>query len=104
MNYEILFELFVFRDHTRVYLRFDTQQESDGTRIYQTYEFEATIELAEQFREQILNIIQLKNPKGRELYEQQQQQQRRDNTRKRRSIFNIIGGGIGGNSGSASKS
>lgn len=90
------------RDRTRVYLRFDTQQESDGTRIYQTYEYDTTIELAEQFREQILNIIKLKNPQGRDLYEQQQQ--RRDNTRKRRSIFNIIGGGLGGNSGSSSKS
>jgi len=89
------------RDRTRVYLIFDSQQESDGSHIFQTYELESTVEITEQFRDQILNIIKLKNPQGRDIYEQQQQ--RRDNTRKRRSIFNIIGGGIG-NSGSSTKS
>jgi hypothetical protein len=58
------------------------------------------VEIAEHFRDQILNIIKLKNPQGRDTYEQQQ---RRDITKKRRSIFNIIGGGMG-NSGSSSKS
>jgi len=86
------------RDRTRVYLVFDTQQESDGTRTFQTYELESTVEIAEHFRDQILNIIQLKNPQGRDIYEQQQQQ--RDNTKKRRSILNMIGVG----SGSSSKS
>ena len=93
----------MFVDRTRVYLRFEIQQESDGSRNYQTYDLESTVEIAEQFRDQILNIIKLKNPQGRDTYEQQQQQ-RRDNTRKRRSIFNIIGGGSIGTSGSSSKS
>ena len=48
-------------DRTRIYLRFDSQQESDGSRGYQTYDFEAAVEVAEQFRDQILNIIKLKN-------------------------------------------
>ncbi|UJR32976.1 hypothetical protein I4U23_020439 [Adineta vaga] len=74
------------RDRTRIYLIFESQQESDGSRTFQTYEFESTIELAEQFH----------------TYEEQQQL-RRDNTKKRRSIFNIIGAGIG-NSGSSTKS
>jgi hypothetical protein len=90
-----------FIEHTRVYLVFESQQESDGSRTFETYELETTVEIAEQFRDQILNIIQLKNPLGRDTYEQQQQ--RRDITKKRRSIFNIIGAGIG-NSGSSSKS
>lgn len=89
-------------DRTRIYLVFDIQQESDGSRAFQTYEFESTVESAEQFRDQILSIIQLKNPQGREAYEEQQQS-RRDPTKKRRSIFNIIGAGIG-NSGSSAKS
>jgi intergrase/recombinase len=91
----------IFIDRTRVHLIYDSQQESDGSRIFQTYELESTVEIAEQFRDQILNIIKLKNPQGRDIYEQQQQ--RRDTTKKRRSIFNLIGGGIG-NSGSATKS
>jgi intergrase/recombinase len=91
----------IFIDRTRVSLIFDSQQESDGSRTFQTYELESTVEIAEQFRDQILNIIKLKNPQGRDIYEQQQQ--RRDNAKKRRSIFSLIGGGIG-NSGSANKS
>ena len=105
INKLIIFVFYI--DRTRIYLRFECQPESDGTRNYQTYDLESTVEIAEQFRDQILNIIKLKNPQGRDIYEQQQQ--RRDNTRKRRSIFNIIAGGgggssSGGNSGSAAKS
>lgn len=97
----------LFLDRTRIYLRFESQQESDGSRTYQTYDLESTVELAEQFRDQILSIIKLKNPQGRDTYEQQLQ--RRDTTRKRRSIFSIIGGGgagggSGNNSGSSTKS
>ncbi len=88
-------------DRTRVYLRFDSQQESDGKRGYQTYDFESTVEIAEKFREQILNIIKLKNPQGRDTYEQQQQQGH-ESTKKRRSIFDRIGGI--GNSASSAKS
>ena len=91
-------------DRTRVFLVFETQQESDGTRTHETYELETTIELAEQFRDQILNIIKLKNPDGRTSFEQQQQQQQqqqRDGTKKRRSILNLIGGSIGSNNASS---
>ena len=70
--------------------------------MFQTYDFESTVEAAEQFRDQILNIIKLKNPQGREMYEEQQQS-RRGPPKKRRSIFNIIGAGMG-NSGSSAKS
>ena len=92
-------------DRTRVYLRLESQQESDGSRTYQIFDFESSVEIAEQFQEQILSIIKLKNPQGRQTYEhqqqqQQQQQQQRDSTRKRRSLFNIIAG----SSGSSGKS
>ncbi len=86
-------------DRTKIFLRFESQQESDGSRNYQTYDLESTVEIAEQFRNQIFNIIKLKNPQGREIYEQQQ---RHDTAKKRRSLFNIIGGS--GTSGSSSKS
>ncbi|CAF0930875.1 unnamed protein product [Rotaria sordida] len=79
------------RDRTRVYLVFESQQESSGAQSYETYELESTIEIAEQFRDQILNIIKLKNPQGHDTYEQHQQQ--RENTKKRRSFFNILGVG-----------
>ena len=86
----------------------ESQQESDGSRTHQIFDFESSVEIAEQFQEQILNIIKLKNPQARQNYEQQQQhqqqqqqqQQQRDSTRKRRSIFNIIAG----SSGSSGKS
>ncbi|CAF0913084.1 unnamed protein product [Adineta ricciae] len=91
------------RDRTRVYLTVESQQGSDGSRAFQTYEFESTVESAEQFRDQISNIIKLKNPQGRDTYEEQQQL-KRDNTKKRRSIFNLIGAGIGSTSGSSTKS
>ncbi|CAF0833507.1 unnamed protein product, partial [Adineta ricciae] len=91
------------RDRTRVYLTVESQQGSDGTRTFQTYEFESTVESAEQFCDQINNIIKLKNPQGRDTYEEQQQL-KRDNTKKRRSIFNLIGAGIGSTSGSSTKS
>ena len=90
-------------DRTRVCLTVESQQGSDGSRTFQTYEFESTIESAEQFRDQISNIIKLKNPQGRDTYEEQQQL-KRDNTKKRRSIFNLIGAGIGSTSGSSTKS
>ncbi|CAF2588603.1 unnamed protein product [Rotaria sp. Silwood2] len=79
------------RDRTRVYLVFQNQQESGGSNTYQTHELESTVEIAEQFRDQILNIIKSKNPQGRDIYEQYQHQ--RENTKKRRSILNIFGGG-----------
>jgi hypothetical protein len=93
--------LCLFLDRVRTHLIFETQQESDGSRTFQTYELESTVEIAEQFRDQILNIIKLKNPQGRDTYEQQLH--RRDIPKTRRSIFNIIGTGIG-SSGSSSKS
>jgi hypothetical protein len=96
--------IYFFLDRTRIFLRFESQQESDGSRTYQTYDLESTVEVAEQFRDQILNIIKLKNPLGRDIYEQQQQQQRRDNTRKRRSIYNIFGGGGSGNNNTSGSS
>ncbi|CAF3416239.1 unnamed protein product [Rotaria sp. Silwood1] len=79
------------KNRTRVHLVFQNQQESDGSHTYQIYELESTIEIAEQFSDQILNIIKLKNPQGRDIYEQYQQQ--RENIKKRRSILNIFGGG-----------
>ncbi|CAF4967704.1 unnamed protein product, partial [Rotaria magnacalcarata] len=82
------------KDRTRVYLVFESQQESDGSHAYQTYELETTVEIAEHFRDQILNIIKLKNPQGHDTYEQQQQQ--RENTKKRRSFLNIFGAGPSG--------
>ncbi|CAF1016447.1 unnamed protein product [Adineta steineri] len=90
------------KDRTRVHFVVESQQESDGSRTFQTYELESTLETAEQFRDQILNIIKLKNPQGRDTYEDQLQL-RRDNTKKRRSIFNILGAGLG-NSGGSTKS
>lgn len=106
-------------DRTRVGLLVESQQESDGARTFETYEFESTSDTIEQFRDQVLNIIKLKNPHGRELYEQQQQEQeheqqqqqqqhahhhhsRRDTTKKKRSILNLIGGISG--SGSSTRS
>lgn len=103
----------------------ESQQESDGARTFDTYEFESTGEAMEQFRDQILNIIKLKNPQGRETYEQQQHEQqeheqeqqqqhthyqhphshhhsRRDTTKKKRSLLNLIGGISG--SGSSTRS
>lgn len=69
----------------------------DTSSSYQTYELESTVEIAEHFRDQILNIIQLKNPQGRDTYEQQQQQQQqRENNKKRRSFLNIFGAGPSG--------
>ncbi|CAF0830989.1 unnamed protein product [Adineta steineri] len=90
------------KDRTRVHFVVESQQESDGSRTFQTYELESTLETAEQFRDQILNIIKLKNPQGRDTYEDQLQL-RRDNTKKRRSIFNLLGAGLG-NSGGSTKS
>ena len=95
---------YIFVDRTRVRLTLESQQQPDGLYSYQTYELESTIEIAEQFCDQILNIIQLKNPHGHDMYEQQQQQrqqqEQRDNVKKRRFLLNIFGTNTGSSSSS----